>query len=330
MDLPATSRRMMDAWQRHLPLVPRPFAAMAASLGVTETEVLGEIGALIARGLVSRVGATVRPNTAGASLLAALEVPPARLDEVAAIVSAEPFVNHNYEREHAFNLWFVVAAPDERSRAATLARLTAATRLDILELPLQRSYHLDLGFPLDAATGETGVRRVLPARDNALSPLILDARDRALLAGMEDGLEIVPRPFRALARRAGLREDEAIARLGRMLDAGVISRLGLVVRHRALGFAANAMTVWDVPDDVVDQVGEQLAAEACVTLCYRRPRRLPRWPFNLFAMIHGRERQRVEAQIADLTGRLGLAGYARATLFSRRCFLQRGARFKAA
>lgn len=144
----ATDRRLLDAWQRDFPLEPRPFAAIARELGIAEAEVIARLAALQAAGAVSRVGAVVRPNTAGRSTLAAMAVPEARLEEVGALIAAQPEVNHCYEREHRLNLWFVVAAADAAAVARTLARIEAASGLTVLALPLEAEYRIDLGFPL--------------------------------------------------------------------------------------------------------------------------------------------------------------------------------------
>lgn len=144
----ARELRLINAWQRGFPLEPRPFLRMAEALGESEAQVMESVRSLIERGLVGRLGAVVAPNTAGASLLAAMSVPPGRLEEAAEIVSAEPAVNHNYEREHAFNLWFVVAAGDAREVEETLERIAGATGLEAIRLPLEKAYHIDLGFPL--------------------------------------------------------------------------------------------------------------------------------------------------------------------------------------
>ena len=155
--------------------------------------------------------------------------------------------------------------------------------------------------------------------------MALSDRDRLLLAVLRDGLPLVARPYTAIAERLGWSEGEVLTRLGRLVEDQVIRRFGVVVRHRELGYRANAMTVWDVPDDAVAQAGERLAALDFVTLCYRRPRRLPDWPYNLFAMIHGRDRAVVEELVEQATEAAGLAGRPRAVLFSRRRFKQRGA-----
>lgn len=150
---------------------------------------------------------------------------------------------------------------------------------------------------------------------------------QALIAAVQDGLPLVPEPFAALAATLGCDEAEVRAGLAALLADGTVRRLGVVVRHRELGFAANAMVVWDVPDARVDALGAQLAAEPAVTLCYRRPRKLPDWPYNLFCMIHGRERAEVESIIADLRQRHGLNDCAHDVLFSLTRFKQNGARY---
>lgn len=157
----------------------------------------------------------------------------------------------------------------------------------------------------------------------------LSRTDRALLDGAGEGLALVARPFAELGQRLGLSEGEVIARLRRLLDAGAIKRLGIIVRHHELGYRANAMVVWDVPDDAVSRIGGAMARAPFVTLCYRRPRRPPDWPYNLFCMIHGRDRATVERQVDELAAALELEDTARAVLFSSRRFKQRGARYSA-
>lgn len=147
-ELDAVDRRLLNDFQHDFPLSPTPYADIARRLGVSEDEVLARLARLQASGAVSRVGAVVRPNTVGASTLAAMRVPPAELERVASRVSAYPEVNHNYEREHALNLWFVVAAPDAARREAVLAEIEAATGYEVLSFPLLEDYHIDLGFDL--------------------------------------------------------------------------------------------------------------------------------------------------------------------------------------
>jgi siroheme decarboxylase len=153
------------------------------------------------------------------------------------------------------------------------------------------------------------------------------AVDRDLLAIIQQGLPLCPRPYAMVAETLGLDESEVIARIGRLLADDTIKRLGVVVRHRALGYRANAMVVWALPEARVAEVGRCLGRFPCVTLSYRRPARPPDWPYTLFTMIHGRDRATVLAQVEEIKQQCGLAEIDSAVLFSRRCFKQRGASY---
>ncbi|HYH19352.1 MAG TPA: AsnC family transcriptional regulator [Azospirillum sp.] len=141
-------RRLLNEFQRDFPLDPQPYATVAARLGCTEGEVLERLKRLQASGAVARVGATFRPNRVGSSTLAAMAVPANDLDRVAAIVGGFEEVNHNYQRVHRLNLWFVVTAPSRERVEAVIVAIAQATGLEVLELPMVRAHQLDLGFPL--------------------------------------------------------------------------------------------------------------------------------------------------------------------------------------
>jgi siroheme decarboxylase len=155
--------------------------------------------------------------------------------------------------------------------------------------------------------------------------MVLSDDDLALVAALAEGLPLVSHPYRAVGAKLGLGEAQVIARIQAMRDAGIIRRFGIIVRHHELGFKANAMAVWSIPEDVVSEVGRRLGEAPEVTLCYRRPPRLPDWPYNLFCMIHGRDRAAVEEAIAALVQRFELGAYPHAVLFSTRRFKQTGA-----
>lgn len=140
--------RLLNDFQRDLPLVPRPFAAIAALVGSSEKQVLTALRDLTARNMISRVGPVFAPRRIGASTLAALAVPPEQLEEIAELVSAYPEVNHNYQREHHFNLWFVLTAVDQDRLSTVITEIEDRTGLPVLDLPLEREYHIDLGFPM--------------------------------------------------------------------------------------------------------------------------------------------------------------------------------------
>jgi len=141
-------RHLLNDYQHGFPLSPTPYADIAHELGVSEAEVLATLTRLQQQGAVSRVGAVLRPNTVGVSTLAAMAVPNAELETVAALVSAYPEVNHNYEREHSLNLWFVVTAPDSARLQQVLDDIAARSGYEVLPFPLIEDYHIDLGFDL--------------------------------------------------------------------------------------------------------------------------------------------------------------------------------------
>jgi DNA-binding Lrp family transcriptional regulator len=158
-------------------------------------------------------------------------------------------------------------------------------------------------------------------------PALDDPRQRALIEAIANGLPLVARPYAEIGRRLGVSEHEVMTCMRALQEQGLIKRLGVVVRHRELGYTANAMVVWDIPDAAVREIGSRFGRFAFVTLCYRRPRRLPSWPYNLFTMIHGRDRAAVLQCIQELIRQCDLTGVSYDVLFSRRRFKQRGARY---
>lgn len=327
---------LLNDFQRDFPLVPAPFGVMAGRLGVSEADVLETLIRLQARGAVSRVGAVFRPHSIGSSALAALAVPAADVDEVAKLVNGYAEVNHNYEREHHYNLWFVVAAADEARVREVLGEIERRTGCPLLHLPMLEDYHIDLGFDLlqphqgrrdDAPKSAAAPRATAPeSLRRAAAPQPFET---ALVGAIQQGLPLVPRPYAEIGADIGLSENEVIAGLAHLSEQGIIKRMGVVVRHHELGYRANAMVVWDIPDDRISALGHCVGKFDFVTLCYRRPRRLPAWRYNLFTMIHGQDRAEVLALVEQLKAQCGLQDIAHEVLFSRRRFKQCGARYVA-
>lgn len=157
----------------------------------------------------------------------------------------------------------------------------------------------------------------------------IDAIDRAIVRATQAGLPLVVEPYARVAEEVGVSAEEVISRLRRMLCDRVIRRIGVVPNHYALGLTVNAMTVWDVADDSIDALGEQIGALDCVSHSYRRPRRLPAWPYNLFAMVHGKSQAEVTSKIETIARLLGAACRARDVLVSTRILKKTGLRLGA-
>ena len=157
-------------------------------------------------------------------------------------------------------------------------------------------------------------------------PFRLDAIDRALIVATQGGLPLVARPYQAIGEQVGIAGDEVIRRLESMLASGIIRRIGAVPNHYAIGWTANGMTVWDVTDERVDELGALIGALDFVTHCYRRPRALPDWPYNLFAMVHGASRDEVAAKAGAVAEILGDSCVGSDILYSTRILKKAGLR----
>ncbi|WP_420583476.1 AsnC family transcriptional regulator [Ruegeria sp.] len=311
-------RRLLDDFQRDFPVTERPFQILADALGLDEAEVLDRLTRMRATGRITRVGATIAPGAVSASTLAAVAAPDERLEEIAALIDAEPGVNHNYQREDDWNLWFVATGPDRAHVNDTLARISNRSGLRVLDLRLVRPFNVDLGFRMSGKSSNVpGPRRV--DRD------AMQDGDRSLLQALSSGLPLVIDPYAALARSLDRDAEHVMTRIEALHTAGIISRLGVIVRHRALGWSANAMVVWDLPVEQICAAGKALAAYPGVTLCYERNPVEGVWPYRLYSMIHARSRKEARQTLAGAAALPELFGAKHKVLFSTRCFKQTGA-----
>lgn len=158
--------------------------------------------------------------------------------------------------------------------------------------------------------------------------ILIDAIDRRIILATQGGLPRVAEPYRRIAEQLGLTADEVMARLRRMQQDDVIRRIGAVPNHYKLGFKGNGMSVWDVPDARVRELGHLIGALDFVSHCYHRPRHLPHWPYNLFAMVHGRDRGEVMMKVQRIAGLLGDAVRGHDVLFSTRILKKTGLRLQ--
>lgn len=331
MNLPCFQDKLLNEFQHQFPLEAKPFSAIAEQMGVNELELLSHLDAFQQQGLISRVGPVFTPNSVGASTLAAIAAPVADLERVAKQVSEYSQVNHNYEREHDYNLWFVLNEKNGQALATTIAKIEVECGYPVLTLPLVQAYHIDLGFDLNTGKQQSLVNHTNGKTSHIRAPkkfnVELSQQQRQLISAIQDGLPLVSRPYQQIGEQIQQTETAVISQIRTMIDQNIIKRMGVIVRHRKLGYRANGMIVWDVPDDHVDKIGAQLGKEARVSLCYQRPRRLPSWGYNLFCMIHGKSRDEVTACVEKISQQHQLDAIPREILFSIRCFKQRGANY---
>ena len=147
------------------------------------------------------------------------------------------------------------------------------------------------------------------------------------MQALQNGLPVCHRPYLEIAQQMGCSEEAVLSRLQKLIDCGLIKRYGVVVRHRELGYRDNGMVVWDIPDADVSALGQRIAEFPCITLSYRRPRHLPHWPYNLFTMVHGHNRDQVKEKVEEIVQQCGLLHIPHQILFSTRRFKQRGASY---
>lgn len=323
-DRPALDQLLLNDWQRDFPLADAPFASIALKCGSDEATVLSTYRRLFKEGSVSRIGGIWGAGAGGAAMLCALSVPVASMQAVADLVNAIDGVNHNYEREHRYNMWFVITGRDKPTVHAQVDQLEQSTGLTALRLPMVRPYRIDLGFDLRQTRQAAHPGEAAPATRQRAVPVVVE--DERLAALVEEGLPLIPRPYDAWAQALGWPAERIRLTLNRWLHQGTLRRFGVVVRHHDLGICANAMTVIDVPDELVDELGARLAAQDGITLCYRRERHRD-WTYNLYFMVHGQDRDTVGSIIERAIIQAGLTGRPRQTLFSGLRYKQTGGRY---
>lgn len=300
---------LLTALQRGVPLVRRPWAALAQTLGMTETEVLHAARDLFAQGVARRFGAVFDSRRLGyTGTLCAVDVPVQDIERVAALLQPHPGVTHCYEREGKLNLWFTLTAPANRLDDE-LRRITDLVKpYKILNLPAVRHFKVEVILDASEDNDPEPVRdESMPDMENEYSPPMFSDPEKSLIRKIQGNLPLVEEPFAVIAPELQWDPDELLQRLAAWKQTGILRRIGFILRHRAAGFMANGMCVWPVVEADVVRAGRFLAGRHEVTHCYERPSS-PSFPFNLFAMIHARERGAAEDIFRRLSERAALSG----------------------
>lgn len=306
-ELSRVERAVINAFQGGFPVIEEPFEPAASALTDAGIEVdADQLRSIVAdlddRGVLSRFGPLINAQEIGGSAtLVAMGVPDEDLEASIEAINRHPEVAHNYERTHpTLNLWFVVSVVDESRIDAVLESIEAETGYPTYNMPKRREFHVEAIFPLDGPLADgldLSDRNVEPI-DVASPTGGLTPRERDLVLAIQDGLPITRRPYAAVAE--SIDEDVAwvLGTISRFLKEEKIRRIGVIPNHYALGYSENAMTVWNVPDEHVEAVGSAVAALPFVTHCYERPRHGEVWPYNFFAMTHGRNASESDDRIA--------------------------------
>ena len=315
-ELSRTNRAIVNAYQGGFPIVEEPFKPAAARLGehgidLTGEELLDRIQTLDDEGVLTRFGPLINADEiGGTATLVAMHAPEDEFDSIAEIVNDHREVAHNYEREHPhLNMWFVVsvADPDDPDRDAddrveeVLATIEDETGQETYNLPKQQEFRVEAKFYVDGPLSDGG----LDCSDIGPSPEPSDRsrlteRERDLVLEVQDGMPLSATPYADVAAAIGADTEWVVETLARFNSEGKIRRVGVIPNHYSLGYTENGMTVWNVPDELVEVVGPDVAGLPFVTHCYERPRHAGVWPYNFFAMTHGRSEAESEQRIEQV------------------------------
>jgi len=288
-------KELLNLIQVSFPIEPRPFAALGDKLGVDETGVIQRLARLKTSKIIRQISMIFDTRALGyRSSLVATRAPEDGIDEAARVINQHPGVSHNYRRNHEFNLWWTIAVPPESSLEAHVEKLHALCGGESTRL-MQTIRMFKIGVDLDM-TGKRPMdaKSTLPAyRASAKHAEPLTEPEIALLRELQEDVGLEPEPYAGMALRLGIATDDVIAGAERFVDEGRARRFAAVMHHRQAGFVANAMSVWHVPEDRIEEAGMTMAGFAAISHCYQRPT-YPDWPYNVFGMLHGRTKDDCE------------------------------------
>lgn len=312
--LTPTEQQLLDIIQADFPVQPRPYQRIGDRLGLTEAEVITMLESLKTRGIIRQISAIFLGKALGFhTALISFAVPDARIEQTADVINAHPGVSHNYLRDHRFNLWFTLSVPqtlDIHGHLRALARLSDCE--SVLYLPGKKTFKRRVQFTISAtpqpqAPGSQTLRS--PAEKSRKIPLSRD-RQEAIMDVLQHDLPLTSTPFLDIAHRFQV-EAETFFEFARALqDQRIMSRFAAILRHRQLGYTANAMVVWTVPEPEVEAFGRYGAEQPAISHCYERAT-CPEWPYNLYTMIHGATVEQTQQVIDTLRHRFPNTPYER-------------------
>jgi DNA-binding Lrp family transcriptional regulator len=237
-----------------------------------------------------------------------------------------PEVAHNYQREHALNMWFVIATETPELLQQTIDRIEQAANLPVYNFPKLQTFYLGLWLIVDESDGVSTQPIPGPLKQGGM---IIDELDRKIVQATQAGLPLQTAPYTEVAGACGCDTQTVMQRMRLMLERGVIRRIGAIPNHYRLGLRSNGMSVWDVDDDKLLELGARVGRLDFVSHCYERPRQLPLWPYNLFAMVHGHDRDEVMRKLEQIVDLLGPDCRQHDVLFSTRILKKTGLRLVA-
>ncbi len=301
------ANELLYKMQSSFPLVERPFLELAKQLNVSEDEVLELVKLLKESGTIRQTSAIFDTKRLGyKSSLVAFRVASEKIEDAAAVINAHPGVSHNYLRDHDFNIWFTIAvAPDSKlglERTVAILKEQSGAKESII-LPTLKLFKIAVKMD---TTGKRAKRERV--KEQKHKELEITKQHKAAIMELQKDIDIVKEPFKAATQKLGIGYDEYFALANELKEAGVMRRFATILRHRKAGFNANAMSVWEAPEERAEEIGKKLASFSAVSHCYLRPS-FPNWKYNLFAMVHAKTHEESDALIEEMASETGLTNY---------------------
>ena len=321
------ARKLINQFQGGFPIVKRPFLQVAAMLGMRESALIALLQELLVDGVLSRFGPMYNASRmGGAQILAAVAAPEDRFTEISEKINGLDQVAHNYRREHQLNMWFVLAAEKCEQIETAVKQIQRDTGLDVFQFPKLQEFFIGLQLHIDMHGNVETCRPTDVNKNTGYEPHEID---RDLMLVSQDGLPLLAEPYSALGKQLNVDAALVRSRFRSMLSSGVIRRIGAVPNHYRLGLRANGMTVWDVSDSTAERAGAAVGRLPFVSHCYLRPRHPGKWPYNLFAMVHGQNREEVNRKVQRIASVLGNRCGSHDVLFSSAVLKKAGLRLAA-
>lgn len=292
------NQEMLNMIQTDFPLEERPFLEIANRLGISEEEVIERLR-LLKGDVVRQISAIFDTKSLGyKSSLVAAKVDADRIDEAAEIINQHPGVSHNYKRNHEYNLWFTIAIPPNsrlglEKTVEVLGQMAGVE--SIRPLPTLKLFKIGVQLDVTGKTTKSKSEKIEGFSEKKQKKTVepLTNQEIEAIRALQKDIEIVARPFDSLAEEAGITTQELLDYARTFKDRGQMRRYAAVLYHRKVGFKANGMGVWRVPEEMQEEIGAKMATYQAVSHCYLRPT-YPDWPYNVFTMVHGRDEEEVE------------------------------------
>jgi DNA-binding Lrp family transcriptional regulator len=279
-------KEILNEIQWTFPLTPKPYSEIARKFGISDQEMMQRLSVLKNAGIIRQISAIFDTRKLGyKSALVAMAIEPEKLDYVANQVNKHPGVSHNYERNHEYNLWFTLAVPpgsDLKTEIDKFSKLPGILKTRLL--PTIKLFKIGVKLEM-VEEKKSDVKPSEEKKKIVETKFVATEEEKNYIRELQKDLEIVERPFLKSAQKLGITEEQLLEKVKQYENIGVMRRFAAILRHREVGFTANGMIVWKVPDERIEEVGAKLGAFPQISHCYQRPV-YPDWPYSVFSMVH--------------------------------------------